>query len=36
MTASREELHAKATAIITRAQEETRVLMERGLIPLPV
>jgi malate dehydrogenase (oxaloacetate-decarboxylating) len=36
ITASREELHAKATTIITRAQEETRVLMERGLIPLPV
>jgi malate dehydrogenase (oxaloacetate-decarboxylating) len=35
-TASREELHAKATTIISRAQEETRVLMERGLIPLPV
>jgi hypothetical protein len=33
---SREVLHTKATAIITRAQEETRVLMERGLILPPV
>lgn len=32
LTATKEELRAKATAIITRTQEETRVLMERGLI----
>ncbi len=36
LTASREELRAQATAIITRAQAETRVLMEQGLIPLPL
>jgi len=31
-----EDLRAKAAAIITRAREETRVLMGHGLIPLPV
>jgi malate dehydrogenase (oxaloacetate-decarboxylating) len=36
ITATREELCAKAAASITRAREETRVLMEHGLIPLPV
>ena len=36
ISATREALRAKAATIITRAREETRVLMEHGLIPLPV
>jgi malate dehydrogenase (oxaloacetate-decarboxylating) len=32
ITATHEELRAKAAAVITRAREETRVLMEHGLI----
>jgi malate dehydrogenase (oxaloacetate-decarboxylating) len=36
LTATREELRATAAASITRAREETRVLMDHGLIPLPV
>jgi malate dehydrogenase (oxaloacetate-decarboxylating) len=36
ITATQEELRAEAVAIITRAREETRVLMEHGLIALPV
>ena len=33
ITLSKEQLFEKATAIITRAREETRVLMESGVIP---
>jgi len=36
ISATWEDLRAKAAAIITRAREETRVLMGHGLIPLPV
>ncbi len=32
---TRDELFAKASRIIHRAQEETRVLMEAGVIPAP-
>jgi malate dehydrogenase (oxaloacetate-decarboxylating) len=35
VTATKEELRAKAATTITRAREETRVLMDHGLIALP-